>query len=81
MIWPFTILNHDERSNIIAIDQDGAIKRYYTSQIRPFFEQPSMLDDSFSERKIEDRLEKMKKELDKPGEAEYDGNNFQMCVD
>ena len=53
-IRAFAVLNHDERSKIIAIDPDGVIKRYPNLQIRPFLEQPSMVDDSIAERKIED---------------------------
>ena len=83
-IGPFTVLHHDERSKIVAIDQDGVIKRYSTSKIGPFLEQPSILDDSITERKIEERLEKMNKEPDEPDEPdvpEYDGDNVQMNVD
>ena len=40
-----------------------------------------MLDDSITERKIEDRHEKMNKEPDEPDEPEYDGDNVQMNVD
>ena len=49
-IGPFTLLHHDDRSKTVAIDQDGVIKRYYASQIITFLEQPSMLDDSITER-------------------------------
>ena len=62
-IGPFTVYHHDERSKIIAIFQDGAIKRYSASRIRPLFEQPSMLDDSITERKMVDRHEKMARSL------------------
>ena len=44
----FTVLHRDERSKIFAIEQDGVIKRYTTSQIRPSLEQPTMLDDSIT---------------------------------
>ena len=77
-IGPFTVLHHDERSNAAAVDQDGVIKRYTTSQTRPFLEQPSMLDDSITERKIEDRHDKTTK---KPDEPELDGDNVQLNVD
>ena len=77
-IGPFSVLHHDERSYIVTIDQDRIIKRYSTSQIRPFLEQTSLLDDSFAECKIEDRHEKMNK---KPDEPEFDGDNVQMNVD
>ena len=59
-------------SRIVAIDQDGVIKRYSTSQIRSFFEQLSVLDDSITERKIEDRDVKTD---NYPEEPEYDGDN------
>ena len=77
-IGPFTVLHHDERSKIVAIDQDGVIKRFSTSQIRLFLEKPSMLDDSITERKIEDRHDKTYKEPDEP---ELDGDNVQLNVD
>ena len=76
-IGPFTILHHNERYKIVAIDQDGAIKRYSSSQIRPFFEQLSMLDYSITERKIEDRHDKTYKEPDEP---EFDVDNVQLNV-
>ena len=60
-IGPFIVLHHDERSKVAAIDQDGAIKRHSTSQTRPFLEQPSMLDDSITEREIEDQHDKTTK--------------------
>ena len=53
-IGTFTVLHYDERSKIVAIDQNGVIKRHSTLQIRPFLEQLSMLGDSITERKIED---------------------------
>ena len=53
-VGPFAILNHDERSKIVFIDQDGEIKRYLTSQVRLFLDKPSMIDDSIAKRKIED---------------------------
>ena len=84
LIGPFTVLHHEERSKIVAIDQGGVIKRYSTSQTRPFLEQPSMLDDSITERKIEDRHEIMNQEPDEPDESdepEYYGDNVQMNVD
>ena len=31
-IEPFTVLHHDERSYIAALDQDGVVKLYSTSQ-------------------------------------------------
>ena len=65
-IGPFTVLHHDERSKIVAIDYDGAIKRYSTSHTRPFLEQYSMLDDFIAERMIEDRHDKTYKEPDEP---------------
>ena len=49
-IGPFPVLHHDKRPKIVSIHVDGAIKRYSTSQVRPFLEQPSMLDDSITER-------------------------------
>ena len=63
---------------IFAIDQNGVIKRYSTSQIRLFLEQPSMLDDSVTERKIEDRHDNTDKD---PDELEFDGDNVQLNVD
>ena len=77
-IGPFTVLHHDERSRIVFIDQDGVIKRYSASQIRPFLEQPSMLDDFITERKIENRQDKTDKD---PNEPEFDGVNAQLNVD
>ena len=67
---PFIILHHDERSKIVAIDQDSVIKRYLTSQIRPFLIKTSMFDDSIIDRKIEDRHDKTYKE---PYERELGG--------
>ena len=49
LIGPFTVLHFNERSNIVAIDQDRFTKRYSTSQIRPFLKKPSMLDESITE--------------------------------
>ena len=80
-IGPFTDLHHDKRSKIVAIGQDGAIKRYFTSQVSPFLEQSETLDGSITKRKIEDRHEKTIKETDEPEEPEYDGDNVQMNVD
>ena len=77
-IGQFTVLHHDERSMIVAIDQDEVIKRYSTSQIRPFIEQTSMLNNSIVERKIEDRHYKTCKEPDEPV---FDGDNEQINVD
>ena len=76
-IVPFTALHHDECSKIVAIDQNGAIKRYCTSKIRSFLNQHSMLYDSVTERKIEDRH--VKTRID-PYEPEYDGDNVQLNV-
>ena len=61
VIGSFTVLHHDECSKIVFIDQNGAIKRYSTSKIRPFLKQQSMIDESITERKTEDRHEKMNK--------------------
>ena len=77
-IGTLTITHHDEHSKIIAIDQYGAIKRYSTSQIRPFLGQSSMLDESISARKIEDRHEKTDKDPDEP---EYHSDDVQLDVD
>ena len=66
-IEPLTVLNHDERFKIAAIDQHRAIKGYFTSQIRPFLDQPSMLDEFITQRKIEDQRDKMDKYEDKLG--------------
>ena len=65
-IRQFTVLHHYERSKIVAIDQDEAIKRYSISQIRPLLEQPSMLDDSITECQIEDRRDRTDKYPDEP---------------
>ena len=73
----FTVRNCYERSKIVAIDQDGVIKRYSTSQIRPFLEQPSMPDNSITERKIEEHHAKTDND---PKESEYDGDNVQLNV-
>ena len=64
----------------MSIDQDRVIKRYSTSQIIPFLEQPSILDNSITERKIKDSRVKMNKEPDEPDESEYDGDNVQINV-
>ena len=48
-------------SKIVAIDQEKAIKRYSTSLTRQFLKQPFMLDDSITERKIEDDMITRKK--------------------
>ena len=80
-IRPFTVLHRDESSKIVALNEDGVIKRYSTSQIRQFLEQPSMLDDSVAEHRIEDCHEKMNKKPDEPDEPQYDGDNVQMNVD
>ena len=77
-IAPFTVLHQDKRSKIVAIDQDRVIKRYSTSQIRPFLEQPSVLDDYIKERKIEDTHNKTNYDLDEP---ELDEDNIQLNVD
>ena len=65
-IGSFTVLHHDERSKIAAIDQDGTIKRYSSSQIRPFVAQPSELDDAKADRKIEDCHTKANPTEDEP---------------
>ena len=77
-IGPFPVMHHYKRSKTVTIDQDGVIKRYSRSQIRPFLEQPSMLDDSIAQRKIEDWHDKMYRETD---ESEIDGDNVQLNVD
>ena len=61
IIGPFTVLHHDERSKIVAIDQAGMIKRYSSSQIRPFVEEQSALGDTIRDRDIEDRYQKTNK--------------------
>ena len=78
LIGLFTVLNHDERSRIDAIDQEEVIERYSTSQIRTFLEQTSMLDDSIAEHKIKDRHVKTDKDPDEP---EFDGGNVKLNVD
>ena len=77
-IGPFTALHNDERSAIVAIDQDGVIKRYSSSQIRPFLKQPSMLDDSITERNIEGRHVRADKHPDEP---EFDCDNVKLNID
>ena len=47
----------------------------------PFLEQPSMLDDSITERKVEERHEKMYNDPNEPEESEYEGYYEQMNVD
>ena len=69
-IVPFIVLRFDKLSKVVVINEDGAINRYSTSQIRPFLEKPSMLDNSIMEYKIEDRHNKTYKATDKP---EFDG--------
>ena len=80
-VGQFTVLHHDKGSNIVAIYQDGGIKRYSTSQIWQFLEQLSILDESITQRKIKDSHEKINKEPDEPDEPEYDGDRVQMNVD
>ena len=77
-IGSFTVLHHHDRSRIVALGQDGVSKRYTTSQIRTYLEQPPVLEDSITERKIEGRLVKTENDPDKP---EYDGANEQLNVD
>ena len=77
-IGPFTVQHHDERSKTVSTAQDGVIKRYSTFQIRPFLEKPSMLDDSFTERKIEERQDKTDNYRE---EAEFDADNEQLNID
>ena len=78
LLGTLNVLQHDERSKTFPIDQDRVIKRYSASQIRPLLEQPSMLDDSITERKIEGRHNKPDRE---PYEPEFDGDNVQLNVD
>ena len=75
---PFRVIRHDERSKTVAIDQDGVVKRYFTSQIRLFLEQPSMLDDSTTDRKFNDSHFKTDDDRDEP---ELDGDNVLLNVD
>ena len=77
-IGPLIFLHDDERSWIVLIYQDGAIKRYSASNIWPFLEQPSMLDDSIIEREIENRHDKTYQE---PDELEFDGDSVQLNID
>ena len=77
-IWPFIVLHHNECFNIVSRNQDGAIKRYSTSQITPFLEQASTLDDSITEHKIEDLHDKTDKDLDEP---EFDSDSVQLNAD
>ena len=77
-IGPFTVPHHNECSKIVAKDQERVIKRYSTSQIRPFWEQLSMIDDSMTERKIKDRHGQTEKDPDEP---EYEDSNVQLNVD
>ena len=77
-IAPFTVFDHYERSKIVDIDQNGIMKRYSISQIRPFLKQPSMFDDSITKRKINDRHDETNKD---PDEFEFDGENVQFNVD
>ena len=74
-------MRHDDRSKIVAIDLDGVIKLYSTSLMRPFLEKPSTLDESITERKIEDRHEKMNKEPDEPDKPDYDRYIVRMNAD
>ena len=77
-IVSFTVVHHDERSKTVSIDQDRDIKGNSTSQIRPFLKQPSMLDDSITERKIKDQHVQTDNHPDEP---EFDGDNVQLNVD
>ena len=77
-IGPFTVVRHDERSSIVAIDEDGVIKRYYTSQIRPFMAQPSVLDDAIVECDIEDRKTQA---TPKEDELMHEEDSLQLNVD
>ena len=77
-IGPFNVLRNDEQSKTIAVDQSGAIKRYSTSQIRPFWEHSSMLDDSITKHKIEGQHVWTDNEPDEP---EFDCDDVQLDVD
>ena len=48
------MVNYDEYSKIIEINQDGVMKRYSTSLIRSFIAQPSILDKAIVDRNIEE---------------------------
>ena len=74
----FTVLHNDKISNIGTIGQEGVIKRYSSSRFRQLLEQPSKLDDSIIERKIEDRHYKSDRD---PNEPELDGDRVRLNVD
>ena len=77
-IGSFTVLNHDERYKIVAVDQDGVTKLSSTSQVRSLLEKPPMFDDSITERNTEDRRDKTYNERDK---SEFDGDNVHLNGD
>ena len=78
LIGPFTKIHHDERSKIVSIDQNGITKWYSSSQIRPFIEQPSELDDAIAERSIEDNRKQTQQDKGEPLQHE---ENVQLNVD
>ena len=78
VIGPLIIIDNCKRSRIVSIDQDGVIKQYSTLQIRLFLENPSMLDDSITERKIEERHAKTD---NNPDEPEFNDENVQLNVE
>ena len=77
-IEPSTVLHHDKRSKIVAIDQDGVIKRYSTTQVQLFIAQPSVLYDAIAERDIEKRYIELTPKEDEPTHEE---KNIQLNVD
>ena len=74
----FIALHNNERSEIVSINQDGVINRYSTSRTRPFSEQPSILDDSITERKIKYRHVKTYNDPYKP---KFDDDHVQSSAD
>ena len=74
-IEQFTVSHLDESSRIVSIYQFGVIKRHSTSQIRSFLEQPSIFDDSITERKVEGQHVKTENDPDEP---EFDGENVRL---
>ena len=63
-MWNCHVSHH--LTKIVAIDQDGVIKHYSTSQIRTFVEQSSMIADSITTHNIEDHHEKTYMDADEP---------------
>ena len=52
LIRPFIVLSHNESSKIAAVHQNKVIKGYFASDIRPYQEKTSTLDDALTEPRV-----------------------------